>query len=350
MKILNAIICLMLLNSCANIVIPTGGEKDASSPILLQTLPENNSVNFKNNRITFVFNENIQENRWSDYFNISPTTQKPVEYKISKNILTLLVDTELKDSTTFSINLNNCIKDINEGNILENLSYNFSTSNKIDSLEINGKVIDAQSLQGVSNAWVFLQNEDLADSLCVNTKPIYVTKTNTDGTYYFNNLNEKSYKIFALDGVDLYYNKSDKIAFSTDLINAKIDSNKTLYLFDPLYQHKTIEDSLLSKEKKTEDSGKIILDCITNDNLIIQLYDEKKLINEYFFKYGPYELNNISSGKYNLKVIVDSNKNNKWDTGNLKSQILPEKIIEIKDEINVRENWTLEVSCNLNEL
>ena len=60
--------------------------------------------------------------------------------------------------------------------------------------------------------------------------------------------------------------------------------------------------------------------------------------------------NNISSGKYNLKVIVDSNKNNKWDTGNLKSQILPEKIIEIKDEINVRENWTLEVSCKLNEL
>ena len=107
MKILNAIICLMLLNSCANIVMPTGGEKDASSPILLQTLPKNNSVNFKNNRITFVFNENIQENRWSDYFNISPTTQKPVEYKISKNILTLLVDTELKDSTTFSINLNN---------------------------------------------------------------------------------------------------------------------------------------------------------------------------------------------------------------------------------------------------
>ena len=49
-------------------------------------------------------------------------------------------------------------------------------------------------------------------------------------------------------------------------------------------------------------------------------------------------------------MIVDSNKNNKWDTGNLKSQILPEKIIKIKDEINVRENWTLEVSCNLNEL
>ena len=350
MKILNIVVFLLLLNSCANIVMPTGGEKDTSSPTLLQTIPKNNSVNFQNNKITFVFNENIQDNKWNDYFNISPTTKKPVEYKISKNILTLLFDSELKDSTTFSINLNNCIKDINEGNILEDLSYNFSTSNKIDSLEINGKVIDAQSLQAVSNAWVFLQNENLADSLCVNTKPIYVTKTNTDGTYYFNNLNDETYKIFALDGVDLYYNNSDKIAFSTDAINAKIDSNKTLYLFDPLYQHNTSEDSLLTKEKKKEDSGKIILNCVTNDNLIIQLYDEKKLINEYFFKYGPYVLNNIPSGKYNLKVIVDTNKNNLWDTGNLNLQKLPEKIIEISDEINVRENWTLEVSCQLNEL
>ena len=177
-----------------------------------------------------------------------------------------------------------------------------------------------------------------------------MTKTNTDGTYYFNNLNDETYKIFALDGVDLYYNNSDKVAFSADAINAKIDSNKTLYLFDPLYQHNTSEDSLLTKEKKKEDSGKIILNCMTNDNLIIQLYDEKKLINEYFFKYGPYVLNNIPSGKYNLKVIVDTNKNNLWDTGNLNLQKLPEKIIEISDEINIRENWTLEVSCKLNEL
>ena len=350
MKILNLVVFLLLLNSCANIVMPTGGEKDTSSPTLLQTIPKNNSVNFQNDQITFVFNENIQDNKWNDYFNISPTTKKPLEYKISKNILTLFLDAELKDSTTFSINLNNCIKDINEGNILKNLSYNFSTSNTIDSLEINGKVIDARSLQAISNAWVFLQNEKLADSLCVNTTPIYVTKTNTDGAYHFNNLNDETYKIFALDGVDIYYNNSDKIAFSTNAINAKIDSNKTLYLFDPLYQHKTIGDSLLTKEKKKEDSGKIILNCMTNDNLIIQLYDEKKLINEYFFKYGPYVLENIPSGKYNVKVIVDANKNNLWDTGNLNLQKLPEKIIKISDEINVRENWTLEVNCKINEL
>ena len=156
--------------------------------------------------------------------------------------------------------------------------------------------------------------------------------------------------MFALTGLDLFYNPADKIAFSKKKINAKIDSNKTLYLFDPLYQQQTIEDSLLTKEKKQEESGNIILNCTTNNNLIIQLYNEKKIINKYFFKYGPYVLNDIPAGKYKLKVIVDVNKNNLWDTGNLKSQILPEKIIEISDGVNVRENWALEVNCNLNEL
>ena len=32
MKILNIVVFLLLLNSCANIVMPTGGEKDTSSP------------------------------------------------------------------------------------------------------------------------------------------------------------------------------------------------------------------------------------------------------------------------------------------------------------------------------
>ena len=51
MKILNIVVFLLLLNSCANIVMPTGGKKDTSSPILLQTIPKNNSVNFQNNKI-----------------------------------------------------------------------------------------------------------------------------------------------------------------------------------------------------------------------------------------------------------------------------------------------------------
>ena len=54
MKILNIVVFLLLLNSCANIVMPTGGEKDTSSPTLLQTIPKNNSVNFQNNKMKTV--------------------------------------------------------------------------------------------------------------------------------------------------------------------------------------------------------------------------------------------------------------------------------------------------------
>ena len=76
----------------------------------------------------------------------------------------------------------------------------------------------------------------------------------------------------------------------------------------------------MTKEKKREDSGKIILNCVTNDNLIIQLYDEKKLINEYFFKYGPYVLNKGTD-------LVGVNKNiNVTDFDAIKHLVIDEDI------------------------
>ena len=68
------IICF-LLSSCANIVMPTGGEKDIIPPKLLKTLPENNTINFKETSILFEFDENIAVNKWADHFNILVATE-----------------------------------------------------------------------------------------------------------------------------------------------------------------------------------------------------------------------------------------------------------------------------------
>ena len=42
---------LLLLYSCANIVPPTGGEKDVSPPKPIDLTPPNLSVNFNSNKI-----------------------------------------------------------------------------------------------------------------------------------------------------------------------------------------------------------------------------------------------------------------------------------------------------------
>ena len=74
-------------------------------------------------------------------------------------MLTLTIEDTLAKNTTYNIALNNCIKDNNEGNILDTLNFIFSTSDKIDSLTLSGKLQDAYTLNAVENAWIMLFDE-----------------------------------------------------------------------------------------------------------------------------------------------------------------------------------------------
>ena len=107
--------------------MPTGGEKDANPPKLLKTFPQNNSVNFKEKSIFFEFDENIAINKWGENFNLSPIPENPIKYKIKNKTLILDIENQLQENTTYSVNLNQCIKDVNEGNVLDNLGFSFST-------------------------------------------------------------------------------------------------------------------------------------------------------------------------------------------------------------------------------
>jgi len=47
---------VLMLSSCAQIVNPTGGERDLTAPEILTTSPRNKSTNFSKNTIQFKFN------------------------------------------------------------------------------------------------------------------------------------------------------------------------------------------------------------------------------------------------------------------------------------------------------
>ena len=55
-----------------------------------------------------------------------------------------------------------------------------------------------------------------------------------------------------------------------------------------------------------------------------------------------FEFNLLNPAKYLLRAIFDTNKNQRWDTGNFKEKIQPEKVIYFPQEIEVRANWELE--------
>lgn len=63
---------------------------------------------------------------------------------------------------------------------------------------------------------------------------------------------------------------------------------------------------------------------------------------------GPVEFQNIDPGMYRIRVIHDSNKNGKWDTGSYLEKRLPEKISYFPELIELRANWEIEQTFILN--
>jgi hypothetical protein len=80
----------------------------------------------------------------------------------------------------------------------------------------------------------------------------------------------------------------------------------------------------------------------TKTNFIVELLDENyklvdKVINKTFFRFEY-----LAPGSYYLRAIEDTNKNEKWDSGNLSKDIQPEQVYFYKDKIQLRANWEVQ--------
>ena len=354
-SIYSIFIYLLLLSSCANIVAPTGGEKDTDSPeILNKTIFEKEGIT----SIDFTFNEYIQLNKWEEYFYISPPTEKRIQKKIKGKVLTLTIEDTLAKNTTYNIALNNCIKDNNEGNILDTLNYILSTSDKIDSLTLSGKLQDAYTLTAVENAWIMLFEVNRADSIIFKEKPNYIAKTNKNGDFHFPNLNSNNYTIVSLTDFDFIYNEEEKIAFLNTVVNAERDSFISLLSFDPIVIiDSIIKDSTIIEVDNTTTTDSLVIEEIKYGNLtiisaenkqcIFQLFQDDKVISEFNFTEQPFLLTDIRPGKYQIKYIDDSNRDGKWTTGGWRKRAQAEQVINYPSEITIRSNWDLELEWEL---
>ena len=57
---------------CANVVTPSGGPKDTIPPVVLQSLPENQSTNFQDKEIHITLDEYVVLNNPNSNIFISP--------------------------------------------------------------------------------------------------------------------------------------------------------------------------------------------------------------------------------------------------------------------------------------
>src|SRR4026209_298222 len=137
---------IVVLSGCANIIPPTGGLRDSLPPLLVKVTPPDSSKGFNTKTITFTFDEFIDQPQ--DIFRkliVSPmySTMPVIENKLKT--LTVKIKDTLEPNTTYYYNFGDAIKDINEGNVLQNLSYIFTTGNELDTMQLSGNVVLAET-------------------------------------------------------------------------------------------------------------------------------------------------------------------------------------------------------------
>lgn len=97
--------------------------------------------------------------------------------------------------------------------------------------------------------------------------------------------------------------------------------------------------------KKLADYGKIFLTLqnVAAYPVVVQLINEKNVVVIEKISEAKEILvfDNLNPGKYNIRVVIDSNKNGKWDTGNFLKKSQPEKVSYFPKVIDVRANWEL---------
>jgi hypothetical protein len=130
---------------CANIVPPLGGPRDTLPPKLVFVTPRDSSKLFNANKIVFTFDEYIDPKDVRTELIVSPVpkTEPIVDAKL--RTLTVRIKDTLQPNTTYSLNFGNAIRDVNEGNIMKNFTYVFSTGRYIDSMRFSGNVLVANT-------------------------------------------------------------------------------------------------------------------------------------------------------------------------------------------------------------
>lgn len=258
-------VVLALMNACANRGLgPQGGPKDETPPRVMKETPENGTLGFDAKRIEIQFDEYIVLDDVSKNVLVSPPQQYPPEIKAVGKKVRIEFKEPLKDSTTYTIDFGEALRDNNERNPLNDYHYSFSTGNHIDSLEIYGMMINAENLNPISGVIVGYHS-NLNDTAFERLPFDRIGKTNKEGEFSIKNIPPGTYRLFGLNDVsrDYCYQPGEGIALLDSLITPYIHIETvydTIYLKDTLSADSTlIPDSITTVEYYYYEPSNILL-------------------------------------------------------------------------------------------
>lgn len=237
-------LCLATLcAACASMGRPEGGARDEIPPKFLRSDPMPGAKNVTKNRLTAVFDENIQLEDAFTKVVVSPGQKTPPRVTANGKKLTVDFQDTLLPNTTYTIDFADAIKDLNEGNILDGFALDFTTGDTLDTLRISGVVLQAENLEPAQGMLVGAYANYTDTSL--TTLPFdRIARTNQLGQFTIRNLKPGTYRIFAVNDVnrDYHWDMSEDVAFYDGYVSP---TTEAITVTDTLFAANG-EDSLVS--------------------------------------------------------------------------------------------------------
>jgi hypothetical protein len=287
---------LIQMGGCANIVPPSGGPRDSIPPYAVYAKPKDSSTNIAPKEILISFNEYITTNALQEQLIVSPNIKNNPLVDQRLNMVRIRLSDSLNANTTYSLQFGNALRDVNEGNIVQNYTYVFSTGNQIDTGKLFGKVQIAETGL-VDSSLIAVLHPIEKDSAIYKDKPTYYSRINGQGIFEFKFLPASDFNIYIVpNDFSKRYDDSTKLfAFLDRSVAAtKTKDSIQLYAFEasPKKEKKLAtaigsknakkQSPLLKYSSNLENNEKDILSPLTlnfeipislNDSFIIQITD-----------------------------------------------------------------------------
>lgn len=261
---------MIFQTSCANIGMPTGGDKDSIPPEVLRIDPLPNQLNFDKQIVTMTFDEFVVATDVATKMLVSPPIKKKAAVKTRSKTMMIDMKGQLKDSTTYSIDFRNSIKDNNEGNPMEDFRIAFSTGDVLDTLMVGGYVRMAQTMEPLEDVLISLYAIDslhfFRDSI-----PDYIAMSDEEGFFMISNVKEGKYRMYALQDLDnsLTYNATDELIGFIDTLIAPTLMEEICHE----EHHLSFTDSLLATVLDADSTLAALADSVARDELLGALPD-----------------------------------------------------------------------------
>lgn len=247
--------CILFLH-CAQQGVPTGGPKDILPPKDSLFVPSNFSTNFQSKEIKILFDEYVKIAKPNQIYMFPKPSVAP-DIRVAGKWIVIKLKENLLPNTTYQIIFDHAIADITEGNVLNKLTYVFSTGEVIDSLQIKGKVIDAETLVPLEKITVFLFSGLTNDSFLISGRYDFATVTDQNGAFEFGHLSSKPFRVFAIEDKNnnAVAEENEKSGFIDTIISPSVKQENEYVIRLARPKPKNI----FIKEKKEIQTGKLLI-------------------------------------------------------------------------------------------